>query len=80
MTNYARKLLIEAIVVGLGLIVVGLSVSAAMKGSRKVDREAWYAMARALFVSGFLFHVLCEVAGVNAWYCNNSAACMASNQ
>ena len=71
---------IEAIWVGVGLVVVGLAVSYTMISLTKTSseypqRDDWFKMAVALFTSGVLFHVLAEVGGVNRWYCKNGDAC-----
>ena len=29
----------------------------------------------SLFVVGFLFHVICELTGINTWYCKHGSAC-----
>jgi hypothetical protein len=48
--------LFEALVVGIFLVAIYLGVSKYTKP------------LTAVFVSGALFHLLCEATGVNAWY------------
>ena len=61
-----KSVIIEAIVVGLLLIgVVKLVSDYLLKyipditGNKNIE---------LLFVSGFLFHIICEYTGVNMWY------------
>jgi hypothetical protein len=54
---------VEALVVGVVLVIITAIVSPAYS----------YILGRCdnmaiLFASGFLFHVICEVTGVNRWY------------
>jgi len=57
------KLLLEAAVVGAAL--VALVVVLFMATPRTVPAPL------VVFLAGFLFHVLAEYSGVNAWYCRN---------
>lgn len=74
---------VEAAVVGAGLVLITLIVVAIY---RKVAPELgmhvelppvcaeynkYHAMEVTLFISGALFHVICEWTGVNDWYCRN---------
>jgi len=52
----------EAVVVGLMLAVAGTTFLI------RID-------FKSLFILGVAFHVLCEVVGINRWYCSNGAAC-----
>jgi len=79
----ASQLAVEAAVVGIGLVIITLIVVALY---RKVapalgmhvelppvcaEYNKYHAMEVTLFISGALFHILCEISGVNAWYCTN---------
>ncbi len=35
------------------------------------DWNKYYVMEISLFITGCLIHLLCEVSGVNNWYCKN---------
>ena len=52
-----RTLALEALVVGLFLVLIFKIVSLLGRGP-----------AMTVFLSGALFHLTCEASGVNAWY------------
>lgn len=54
------KILTEAVVVGIILMVVGKFTGP------------------NFFFAGFLVHLLCEITGLNRWYCKNGAACISN--
>jgi len=53
----ARTLLLEALIVGLLLVLMFKIVSLAGRS-----------LVLTVFLSGALFHLTCEATGVNAWY------------
>ena len=71
--------LIEAAVVGLSVAVVGLAVNATVMWIQNNldvhDRWDWAWMSLGLFITGFLVHVLAQLTGANAWYCEHGDAC-----
>ena len=76
------RLLTEAAVIGIVLVLIGLIVTALLPKSFKVDLptecKEWnkkHAMEISLFFTGVLAHLLFEGAGINAWYCKNGNAC-----
>jgi len=82
--NYYLKLFIEAIVVGIGLIIVGSVIAFAVRNfypkpnlpDTCASYNKYYVMEFTLFLTGFLFHLICELFGINNWYLTNSAASM----
>lgn len=83
MSSYT-KLIIEAIFVGVITVLVGY-VAGYIVGrfeGRDLPQECknWnqnYVMEKSLFLTGFIVHVLCEMSGINKWYCTNGNACLA---
>lgn len=76
------KLIIEAIVVGFSLVVIGNAVGflvgkllATDLPSSCKDWNKKYVMEISLFMTGVVAHLLFEVTGVNKWYCKNGYAC-----
>ncbi len=78
-------LLIEAIVVGIITVVVGtlsakiLSAYATSSNELPEVCKSWnknYVMEKSLFLTGFLTHILCQITGINKWYCSNGLACV----
>jgi ABC-type antimicrobial peptide transport system permease subunit len=76
------KLLVEAFVVGIATIVVGIIVSFILGRFFSTNLPAicktWnknHIMELSLFLTGFFIHLICEFSGVNKWYCKNGVAC-----
>ena len=70
MRQYTRpdRLLVEALVVAVGLVVLFYALHAA------VALTGWRpGLALELAVTGAVFHVACEYSGVNRWYCEHRA-------
>lgn len=61
MQKTAIQIIIEAIFVGVLLIPMYLMVNTLLKDTT----DNLYII---LFLSGFFFHVICEITGVNIWY------------
>lgn len=77
-----KTLLIEAGVVGLATIVVGVVVALSLKNLFKLNMPISHKninknnMVMLLFITGFLIHIICEISGLNKWYCSNGNACL----
>ena len=76
------QLWVEAVFVGLLLVVVGTVVSWVVSKTMGTDLppvcKDWnknYIMEICLFLTGIFVHLLCEVTGMNRWYCKNGYAC-----
>ena len=82
--NYYANLAIEAIVVGILAVVVGSLVGGVMSVASWYPKpklpkicstyNQFFIMEFTLFLTGVCIHLLCEFAGVNAWYLKNGAA------
>lgn len=76
------KLLIEAVFVGMSLVIAGLVVTLITKRTNKKlpstcrDWNKNYIMEITLFLIGFFLHIGFELSGVNTWYCKNGNACL----
>lgn len=76
------KLLIEAIVVGIIVVLIGTAVTYVVSKITAVELpptcKVWkknYTMEIALFLTGALTHLGFELVGGNTWYCKNGSAC-----
>lgn len=76
------KLIIEAVVVGVIMVIMGTLVSNIIvllggsgSSSSSKDWNKNHIMEIALFFTGVSVHLLCEVLGINKWYCKNGNAC-----
>tara|TARA_B100002051_G_C16743827_1_gene646123 strand:- start:5383 stop:5691 length:309 start_codon:yes stop_codon:yes gene_type:complete len=79
--KYILYLLFEAVVVGLITMGVGYGISFAFRRDitddcKKCANESNGKMLAALFLTGLIIHLLCEMSGVNRWYLKNGAAAM----
>lgn len=73
-----QKLLIEALVVGIAMVVVGLVVSSVIAYAKdgkvfSMKEQMW--MGLGLLLTGVVVHLGAEWSGVNKWYCENGNAC-----
>ena len=79
--NKNLKLLVEAVAVGIITVFVGYTISWIIsRFLTKADElnKEWnknYIMELVLFLTGMCIHLLCEVSGINSWYCENGVAC-----
>ena len=64
--------LIEAIILG-SLLVLVYNIVDFILGFYKLQDKIGLLVYKVLvlFVSGFLFHILCEITGINVWYVND---------
>tara|TARA_B110000285_G_scaffold69744_1_gene80237 strand:+ start:240 stop:500 length:261 start_codon:yes stop_codon:yes gene_type:complete len=79
--NKPLRLIIEASMVGIITVVVGYIItwilSQFTSKAKKINTD-WnknYIMELALFLTGMSVHLLCEISGINSWYCVNGLAC-----
>jgi len=74
-----QKLFLEAIFIGLLLGIFGLLISTAIMFTSKDFKLSkyhfWWQVLLSYMLAGFLFHLCCEVTGINKWYCRNGNAC-----
>jgi len=77
------QLLIEATIVGLATVLVGVCIQELLKKTTlKVKCETpceWnknYIREIGLFLTGFMMHIIFEMLGANEWYVKNSSAAL----
>lgn len=67
--NYIMmNLIIEAIVVGVVMVIIGVGVS-------MITTYLNIPGQFNIFLTGFIGHLLFEMMGANKWYCTNGYAC-----
>jgi len=76
------KLLLEAFIVGVIVVLVGTTVTFIISKVSRVNLpptcDVWkknYTMEIALFLTGVVTHLGFEFVGGNTWYCKNGVAC-----
>lgn len=65
------QIMIEGIVVGQLLIWVYYITKMLILPNLTLLIDLTKSEAATLFIAGFLFHIICEITGVNIWYVNN---------
>ena len=69
----------EVISVGIGTVILGLAVRYVVAVYyEKINPDFIFSnkgMWLSLFLTGALLHSICEVSGINKWYCKNGVAC-----
>lgn len=63
------NLLIEALAVG-AMTAVALAIARRITPIDSTNKALLVG-----FVIGVIFHLMCQVSGINAWYCKHGAAC-----
>jgi len=62
------RILIEATIVGIATLALGNTLSFILsKVFNANPQTSWF----VLFLTGFLFHFIADITGVNMWYCQN---------
>ena len=76
------NLLKEAFAVGIIVVVIGTGtgfvVSQFVKSDMPPVCKDWnknFIMEICLFFTGVVTHIICELSGVNKWYCKHGNAC-----
>lgn len=74
--------LLEAIIVGIIVVILGTIISKIFQLLLKTevpivcnDWNKYHIMEISLFMTGFATHLVCEILGMNKWYCRNGYAC-----
>lgn len=69
-------LFIEAIFVGFLVLVFGVLFSAISMGWEETRKfKHWMSILVVMFLLGVTVHLVCELTGLNKWYCKNGYAC-----
>ncbi len=77
------KLIFEAIIFGIIILVLGTIVSFILSKFTITDLppvcKDWnknHIMEISLFLTGFIGYLVCYLIGLNSWYCKNGNACI----
>ena len=76
MTNAAFW--VEAFIIGLTTVLVGMVISYIAMGDKARKFEHWGGVAITFFLTGALTHILYQWTGWNTWYCKHGQACLPS--
>lgn len=68
--SFIRVSLIEGSIVGLFLVLIFVIISLLLSNIKLLKNNN-IQLYLSLFISGALFHILCEYTGVNVWYVKN---------
>jgi O-antigen/teichoic acid export membrane protein len=72
--------LYEILAVGVATAIIGFLVSTLLmyvfvKDFSTKKYHFWWQVILSYFITGCLVHVLCQITGINKWYCKNGVAC-----
>jgi len=76
--SYIANISIEAFVVGISVLLLGLIVRYIVGKLEGINTNFIFknkGMWISLFMTGFLLHFVLDVIGLNKWYCKNCAGC-----
>jgi O-antigen/teichoic acid export membrane protein len=70
----------EILAVGVSTAIIGFIISTMLmyvfvKDFSNKKYNFWWQVMLSYFITGCLVHILCQVTGVNKWYCKNGVAC-----
>ncbi len=68
--SFIQVSLIEGSIVGLLLVILFSLLSFLLRNNNLIKNKN-IQLYLSLFISGALFHILCEYTGVNVWYVKN---------
>ena len=71
-----KKILIEALVVGVVLVAIGMILHVLASKLKQHNMNENAVLAMHFFIVGFIFHLIAEYTGINKWYCSNGNACL----
>ena len=71
--NQLTNLLLEALIIGIVTIILGLVIRYFIELLFKPHYLTTFILI--LFLTGFLIHIICQITGINKWYCKNGYAC-----
>jgi H+/Cl- antiporter ClcA len=73
------NIFLEALIVGIAVGILGFIISTCMMYMTKnftiKKYNFWWQVMLSFFFTGFLFHLICQISGINKWYCKHGKAC-----
>ena len=66
-----NTLLIEAIVIGIITVILGIVVAKIMEKTMKFEKNSLLPMYIGTFVVGASLHLIFEFSGINSWWCKS---------
>jgi H+/Cl- antiporter ClcA len=73
------NIFLEALIVGIAVGILGFIISTCMMYMNKnftiKKYNFWWQVMLSFFFTGFLFHLICQISGINKWYCKHGKAC-----
>jgi|LakMenEpi03Aug12_release.lakeMendotaPanAssembly.Ray.scaffolds.fasta_scaffold2514686_1 hypothetical protein len=74
-----KKFILELISVGVLTMIIGFIIEAIyMYISKKKNinkRKNLKSLLFCLFITGVSIHFICQISGINNWYCKNGVSC-----